>query len=139
MTAHTPIRPPVTLGKLMNPAHLLVTRDLGYVLTIGDPGAWADFATIARAKLTAPERAAMAWAALTALDHDDALTVATSFLPDQGAGAPMAPFDTVTAEAANWAAMACEAELAAYARAAFEALPKARQAGFLRHYEGAVK
>ena len=57
------------------PAHKRMARMLGFALTLGDGITWRSFAAVAFARLTREERVALAWAALWALDEDDAVAV----------------------------------------------------------------
>ena len=67
-------------GKLIKPTHKAIARSLGYALTLGDRQAWATFCLTSYRKLTAHERAAMAYAALMSLDEGDAHIVAEAAL-----------------------------------------------------------
>lgn len=51
------------------------------------------------------------------------------------AGAPIPAFGSVMAEARDWAAWACRAELKAYGLACYEAMSRRDQAAFLAHIE----
>lgn len=111
--------------------HKRVARTLGYALTLHDGPAWASFTAIASARLTVAERAALAGAALLALDPDEALGVIEHLFV--GAGYPLPALLAPMPEARIWAAAANRAELKCYCAAAFEAMPPRDQAAFRRH------
>lgn len=111
-------------------AHARIERALGYSLTLGDFEAWTKFSLLASVRLAAAERAALAWAALTALEPDQAESVALGVL--QRAGPPHVPFDAPLAEARAWATYASEEERKAYLLACWESLPHDRQMAFLK-------
>lgn len=119
---------------LIDRTHLKVVRMLGYVLTHGTEEAWRGLVTVLRARLTVEERAALAYSALRALDHNDAATTAEAALCS-GAGQPQAPLFDFVDQAAFWADMADPDELEAYCLAAFKAMPRGRQAAFLDHLQ----
>lgn len=118
------------------PEHKAAARSLGYALTLGDAAGWSAFTLRVYASLSRPERAGMAYAALMALDMDDAATVASRALGDRGAGQPIAPLLSHLDEAAFWADMAEITELEAYCFAAFTALPAHRRDAFLDFVQG---
>ena len=62
------------------PTHKAIARSLGYALTLGDRQAWATFSLSAYRKLTAHERAALAYASLMSLDEGQAQMVAEAAL-----------------------------------------------------------
>ncbi len=111
--------------------HKRVARTLGFALTLHDGPAWAAFTAIAAARLTVAERAAMAGAALLALDPDEAEGVIQHLFT--GAGYPLPALLAPLPEARIWAAAANQSELKAYALAAFEAMPTRGQSAFCRH------
>ncbi len=86
-----------------------MSRMLGYCLTLPTAEAWSDFATVAVAQLTPPERAALAFAALNSLSPDDAeMTAAASI---GSAGAPLPAFLGGMDDARFWASCASRSEL----------------------------
>jgi hypothetical protein len=111
-------------------AHVLVCA-----LTLGDHDAWFSASAIWMARLSAPERAALAFMALKAMTPDDALLTAESALM-RGAGPPIAPLFGFMDEAAHWADMAELDELKAYALASFNRMPAPDQAAFLNFVHG---
>ena len=123
-----------TFSKLMKRPHLGATRMLGYALTMHDYETWEAASAVWQARLTVDEAGALAWAALRALDEDDAREVANTVL--DGAGAPLPPFISPMDEAAYWADIASPEELEAYCLATFQAMPRGRQAAFLDHVRG---
>ena len=76
-------------------------------------------------------RLALAFAALTSLDPDDATLAAESVIG--AAGSPLPPFLAPMDDARFWASLATRRELKAYALASFEAMQPADQAAFLDH------
>lgn len=68
------------MSRHAKPSHKAMARSLGYALTLGDRQAWATFCLTAYRKLTAHERAALAYAALMSLDEDEAQLVAEAAL-----------------------------------------------------------
>ncbi len=109
-----------------------MARVIGYTLTLGDADAWAGFTTVARARLTSEERAALAWGALRALDTpEQAEIVAATLLTF--ADAPLPTFLNPMEDARWWASFASLQERKAYALAAYEALPMREQMAFRNH------
>ena len=68
------------MSRYAKPAHKSAARMLGYALTLGAEASWWDFAAVLYARLTRKERAALAYAALMALDYDDAHVAAEAAL-----------------------------------------------------------
>ncbi|PTA98985.1 MULTISPECIES: hypothetical protein [unclassified Sulfitobacter] len=109
-----------------------MARVIGYTLTLGDADAWAGFTTVAQTRLTNKERAALAWAALRALDTPaQAETVAATLLTF--ADYPLPTFLNPMEDARWWASFASLKERKAYALAAYEALPMREQMAFRNH------
>jgi hypothetical protein len=98
-------------------------------LTLGGYDAWEAASAVWQARLTDTERAALSWAALRSLDHDDAMKVAETVLG--GAGAPLPPFLNPVDEAAFWASCASPQELDSYALACTRAMAPGRRTAFL--------
>jgi hypothetical protein len=98
-------------------------------LTAGSHSAWDNTSAIWSARLTNEERAALAWAALKALEPWQAEEVARSVLGDNGP--PLPPFLDALGDAQWWADTASPAELRAYAFAAYQRLPRLQQLDFL--------
>ncbi|SLN70905.1 hypothetical protein [Roseisalinus antarcticus] len=116
----------------MKSEHKRMARVIGYTLTLGDADAWAGFTTVARVRLTIEERAALAWAALRALDTpEQAEMVADAVLAV--AGYPLSTFLNPMEDARWWASFASLKERKAYALAAYEALPFREQMAFRNH------
>ncbi|WP_201152207.1 hypothetical protein [Rhodovulum sulfidophilum] len=110
--------------KYASDAHQWAARLLAAALTLEDFGGWA-------ARLTARERASLAYAALRSLEPEQAEMTAATVL--RAAGAPMPPFLRGMEEARFWASLANRAELKAFALASFEAMAPHDQTAFLRH------
>ena len=85
----------------------------------------------------APERAALAFAALISLSPDEARLTAQSAL-SSGAGQPIAPLFNHMDEAAFWADMAEPDELKAYTLAAFNRMSHPDQVAFLSYVQPKV-
>ena len=68
------------MSRHAKPSHKAIARSLGYALTLGDRQAWATFCLSAYRKLTAQERAALAYASLMSLDEGQAQMVAEAAL-----------------------------------------------------------
>lgn len=115
----------------MKPAHLRLSRMLGYALTLGDAAGWQSFAMVAEARLSVLERGALAFAALNSLPRDCAETVAAAALG--AADAPLPALLGGMQDARAWAKWATPQERKAYALAAFEAMTPQEQAAFFNH------
>ena len=68
------------MSRFAKPSHKSAARMLGYALTLGTEADWAVFSALIFARLTATERAALAYAALNALDDPDAFMTAEAAL-----------------------------------------------------------
>ena len=68
------------IWKFVKPAHKSAARMFGYALTLGTEADWWEFSAVIYARLTRKERAALAYAALMALDEDDAYNTAHAAL-----------------------------------------------------------
>lgn len=123
-----------SFSKLMKRPHLGATRILGYALTMHNFETWEAASAVWQARLAPEECAALAWAALRALDLDHAREVANTVIQD--AGAPLPSFISPMDEASYWADIASPEELEAYCLATFQAMPRGRQAAFLDHVLG---
>ncbi|WOI55141.1 hypothetical protein [Palleronia sp. LCG004] len=84
--------------------------------------------------LTRRDRIALAFAALSSLDADDAQATAKALIGS--AGSPLPPFLAPMDDARFWASVANRWELKAYALASFEAMRPRDQAAFLAHVQG---
>lgn len=114
----------------MSSDHKRIERALGYSLTLGDFKAWTKFSLLASVRLTPVERAGLAWAALRALEPEQAESVALGVL--HRAGPPHVPFEAPMTEARAWTDYASEEERKAYLMATWESLPHDSQMAFLR-------
>ncbi|TRD22085.1 hypothetical protein [Palleronia caenipelagi] len=119
-----------TFAKAMEPRHLKAVRMLGYCVALGDAAAWLGLSIVLAARLTARERAALAYAALTSMDPGQAEATAAAAL--DAAGMPRLAFCGGMADARHWADHATRDELKAYALAAFDAMNPRDQAAFYR-------
>lgn len=57
--------------------HKRAAKMLGYTLALGDEAAWHGFTIVLLARLTERERAALAFAVLNSLDHNNAYKTAS--------------------------------------------------------------
>lgn len=120
--------------KCVDPAHQRVVQTFGHALTLDDHDAWLQMAFIFAARLSAKERAGLAWAALLSCDGHDAEAVAESVFA--GAGQPCPPLFGLMDEASWWADWADPREIEAYALACFNRMDHRRQAAFLTYVNG---
>jgi len=78
------ITPKITGRSIMaqhaKPAHKAAARMVGYALTLGDADGYLALAGVLELRLTDQERAGLAYAALRAMDHGAACTVADAAL-----------------------------------------------------------
>jgi hypothetical protein len=65
------------MSKYGKDGHKRVAKMLGYSLTLGDAAAWHGFTIVLLARLTEPERAALAFATLNSLNHNNAYKTAS--------------------------------------------------------------
>tara|TARA_R100000750_G_C2322197_1_gene86751 strand:- start:287 stop:658 length:372 start_codon:yes stop_codon:yes gene_type:complete len=61
-----------------DPDHVRAMRVAGHALTLGTSDAWLNASAVWAARLSVPERVALAYAALKALDEDDAYLTAST-------------------------------------------------------------
>lgn len=73
--------------------------------------------------------------AVLACDPRDRIPLMERFIEAMRCGAPMPTIGGIMAEARDWAAWACRAELKAYALASYEAMNGRDQAAFLGHLD----
>lgn len=127
------------VSRVMPPRIKRVSRSLGYCLLLDDLDAWLSLSTILQARLSPPERAALAYVALKALAPHDAESVAVAALGAVSAppsDQPIAPLLSCMDEAGFWADMATPGEREAYCLASFKAIPYERQCAFLDFVNG---
>lgn len=74
---HTPKRGASAMSKYGKADHKRAAKTLGYALTLGDEAAWHGFTIVLLARLTEHERAALAFAALNSLEHNNAYKTAS--------------------------------------------------------------
>ena len=128
-----------TLAKCMPARIKSVSRALGYCLLLDDTNAWLKLRPILVARLSATERAALAYIGLKSLSQDEAYLAASAALGADyvpSAGLPIAPLFNHMDEAAFWADMAAPDEHEAYCLASFKAMPHERQSAFLEFVQG---
>ena len=119
------------LSQNMKPVHKRMSRMLGYCLMADAPSTWAAFSVVAAARLSASERAILAFSALRSLQPAHAETAAAAAL--RAGGAPLPAFLGGLSDARFWASYATPQELRAYALAAYEAMGAKDQAAFFKH------
>lgn len=119
------------LSKDIKAEYRKLARVFGLVLQVGTFDAWLQFGQITTRHLTRQERAALAFGSLISLPQEIAVEAAAAAL--SAIGDPLPPFLGGMNDARLWAARATNAELRAYALAAFEALPAKDQAAFFYH------
>ena len=115
--------------------HRRAARAIEHALVADSPEGWAALVVILGIRLTPPEAASLAWAALTAAHPDDAAQVADAVLGE--AGLPLTPFASIWTEARAWASEASNAERRAYAAAAVQRMPASTRAAFVEWAKGA--
>ena len=111
--------------------HLAVAKMTAFALTLGDVDAWHAMSVVLTARLTAGERARLAWAALRSLTPEDAGDVIDAVFPQD---VPLPSLLTPMSEATLWAEAATLDDRKAYAAACFIALPAAEQNAFMAHF-----
>ncbi len=88
-----------------------MARMMGYALMLGGYDAWSGFATVAMARMTIEERAALAWAALRSLESpDQAELVAEHAL--QFSEGPLPSFLNPMEDARLWASLIVREQIA---------------------------
>ena len=122
---------PNLLSKYMKPEHKRMSRALGYALTLDNDSGWNGFVTLAEARLSEEERAALAWASLRSLQPANADAVAKHVIGE--AGFPLPSYLGGMGDARLWASYASRSELKAYALAATEAMAPKDQMNFRKH------
>jgi len=127
----TPKRGRSAISKFAKDSHKRAARGLGYALILGDAFGWKAVTAVWAARLTAKERASLAFSALASLDYDDAVLTARMCLGD--ASGPLPAFIGGMEEARFWAENATPIECKAYALAAYEALTKSQKSAFRLH------
>ncbi len=114
--------------------HNRAIRVIEYALTLGTADAWDGVAIVLAARLTAPERMSLAYAALVSLKAEEAEQAYCS--AHVQAGPPLTPLLSAMDEAAFWADMAAPEELDACCLASFRRMRPERQTAFLEHVQG---
>lgn len=123
------------LKKYMPDSIKRVAKVIGYALLLDDDNSWHGVSVVLTASCSTQQRLALSWAVLRSLTPEDIGKVVESVLP-QGVGQPIAPLFNHMDEAAFWADMAEQDELAAYCLASFNAMPRDRQTAFLEFVQG---
>lgn len=121
------------IRKYASKAHRKIAKVIGLALIAGDSHAWLQAKLLMRVHLTAPERAALAFASMASLDKDQRDAVARSTIPAVLLGPPLPTLDDLKDDAAWWASNADDKELQVYLMAIFNALPADKQQAFTKH------
>lgn len=119
------------------PSHQRAAKLLACALTLDTEAAWNSASAVWALRLTKGERAAIALAALDALDSESAAKIMEIAMGGQGM--PLPAFLDPADNAAWWADLATLPELRAYCRAAFLAMPYRERRAFLDFARGARK
>ena len=114
-------------------AHQSVGNTIMYALALTGERAWATAADIMRRRLTASERAALAWATMQSLSKDQALCVVEGLDHFQGAGHPDVCLSDPASDAGWWASAASNEEIEAYAVAAVNRMAPTRRREFIEY------
>jgi hypothetical protein len=122
-----------SISKYASKAHKSIARAIGCALVLGERQSWLNLTLLLRASLTASERAALAFAAMTSLDTNQRVMVAESTIKDRSIGAPLPTFLEVHEDAKWWASCATEQEREVYLLACWNSLSNSRQQSF-KHY-----
>ena len=129
-----------SFAKQLSRAHLGACRMVGYALHLGadDFDGWMQAAFVWRARLSAQERAALAYAAMRALDPEDAAAVADAALGADGpaTSVPLPPINSADVEL--WAETSGADALEAYAEAAMLHMPAAARDDLLHRMRRAA-
>ena len=128
-------------SKYLKDAHKIAVRTIGYALTLGNVDAWAGASQVLRKRLTANERAAMAWAILGSLNKEQVLLVIESFNCFKESNFPNVCLHDPVAEAKFWVADASPEEINTYAMACFNKMsPETKQQfiAYLQEKNGAA-
>lgn len=120
----------VSISDQMSISHLKAVRSFGYALFLGQESAFWGLVPVFTARLTPPERKALAFMTLKSIDHEEAVMTAEAAL-FMGAGQPQPPLFSFMDQAAFWADLAEPDELDAYCLASFNRMRATRQAAFL--------
>lgn len=117
------------MSKYARQRHKKAARMLGFALTLDSSYGWHAFRYSIGVQLSDHERAALALMALGSLTEEHSFAVFEKCINQ--AGTPIPPFLNCMGEAAFWADLSNQSELAAYCLASFKAMSAARQRDFL--------
>ena len=124
-----------SIRKYASAAHRKIAKVIGLALIANDSHAWLQVKLLLRVHLSAQERAALAFAAMSSLDKDQRAAVARSTIPNSQIGAPLPTLDDLQVDAGWWAANATNDELQVYLMACFNALDDQKQRAFKQHIQ----
>ena len=124
-----------SIRKYASAAHRKIAKVVGLALIANDSHAWLQVKLLLRVHLSAPERAALAFAAMSSLDKDQRAAVARSTIPNSQIGAPLPTLDDLKDDAAWWTSNANDSELQVYLMACFNALDDQKQRAFKQHIQ----
>ena len=124
-----------SIRKYASAAHRKIAKVIGLALIANDSHAWLQVKLLLRVHLSAHERAALAFAAMSSLDKDQRAAVARSTIPNSQIGAPLPTLDDLQVDAGWWAGNATNDELQVYLMACFNALDDQKQRAFKQHIQ----
>lgn len=110
-----------------------VAKATAFAICLNHFDAWTGLAIVFRSRLHPKELAALAWAALRALDAADVKKLIAAV--SGGAGIPLPPLFDPVEDAAWWASVASNEELTAYCLASFRRMPAAEQRAIIEHVQ----
>jgi hypothetical protein len=124
-----------SIRKYASAAHRKIAKVIGLALISNDSHAWLQVKLLLRVHLSAQERSALAFAAMSSLDKDQRAAVARSTIPNSQIGAPLPTLDDLKDDAAWWTSNADDSELQVYLMACFNALDDQKQRAFKQHIQ----
>jgi hypothetical protein len=118
---------------ILKPRHRSVIAAIGGALTLApDAAAWRAVTIVVTARLTAIERAYLAFAALDATDDEEFIEIVEALVPRRTVGRPLPPFLSTENDARWWARSAGLPEVKAYLSACYARLPSKERKAFLK-------
>ena len=128
-----------SIRKYASAAHRKIAKVIGLALIANDSHAWLQVKLLLRVHLSAQERAALAFAAMSSLEKDQRAAVARSTIPNNQIGAPLPTLlptlDDLQNDAEWWAINATNDERLVYLMACFNALDDQKQRAFKQHIQ----
>ena len=124
-----------SIRKYASAAHRKIAKVIGLALIANDSHAWLQVKLLLRVHLSAQERAALAFVAMSSLDKEQRAAVARSIIPNNQIGAPLPTLDDLESDAHWWAGNAKTDELQVYLMACFNALDDQNKRAFKQHIQ----